>query len=127
MKSNTNLLRKELAAILSTALTSTTSGIYYLNFPKPATYPYAVFELSEVSTVDGRTSYTLEIDLVSQDIKVTNNMADTVQDTLDHDVLLTTKLFFHSYRSRRYAVVEEDKSIQRVHLQLDLYFYSKEE
>ncbi len=127
MKSNTNLLRKELASVLFSALTGTTDRIYYLNFPKPATYPYAVFELRELSSVDGRTSYTLEVDLVSQDIKVTNSMADAAQDALDHDAVLTDKLFFHAYRARRYAVVEEDKNIQRVHLQMDLYYYSKEE
>lgn len=127
MKSNTNLLRKELTSVLSAALEGVTSRIYYLNFPKPATYPYAVFELRELSSVDGRTSYTLEVDLVSQDIKVTNNMADAAQDALDHDAVLTSKLFFHAYRARRYAVVEEDKNIQRIHLQMDLYYYSKEE
>lgn len=127
MKINTNELRKEIAAVMASALTGVTNRIYYLNFPKPATYPYAVFELREVSSVDGRTSYTLEADLVSQDVKTTNSMADAVSDALDHGVVTTTKLFFHAYRSRRYAVVEEDKNIQRVHLQMDLFYYTKEE
>lgn len=127
MKTDTNKLRKEVKTALATALTGTTDRIYYLNFPKPATYPYAVFELREVQSVDGKTSCTLEVDVVSQSASTTVSMADAVTNALDHDTVMTTDLFFHSYRARRYAVVEEDKNIQRVHLQMDLFYYTKEE
>jgi len=127
MKTDTNKLRKEIKTALGTALTGTTDRIYYLNFPKPATYPYVVFELREVQSVDGKTSYTLEVDAVSQSANTTISMADAITNALDHDAVMTTDLFFHSYRARRYAVVEEDKNIQRVHLQMDLYYYTKEE
>lgn len=127
MKTDTNKLRKEVRTVLASALTGTTDRIYYLNFPKPATYPYVVFELREVQSVDGKTSYTLEVDAVSQSASTTVSMADAITNALDHDAVSTTDLFFHSYRARRYAVVEEDKSIQRVHLQMDLFYYTKEE
>ena len=127
MKTDTNKLRKEVRTVLSSALTGTTDRIYYLNGPKPATYPYVVFELREVQSVDGKTSYTLEVDAVSQSASTTVSMADAITNALDHDAVSTTDLFFHSYRARRYAVVEEDKSIQLVHLQMDLFYYTKEE
>lgn len=127
MKTNTNKLRKELKSILTNALTGVTDKIYYLDFPKPPAYPYVVFELREVLVVDGRTSYQLEIDVVSKDAQTTISMADKVGDTLDHDAVMTNDLFFHAYRMRRYAVVEEDKNIQRVHLQMDLFYYTKED
>lgn len=127
MKHDTNKLRKEVKSVLATALTGVTDRIYYLDFPKPATYPYAVFDLREVRESYGQTAYTLEVDLVSQSVYTTNSMADKVADTFDHDTVSTTDLFFHSYRSRRYAVVEEDKKIERVHLQMDLFYWTKEE
>ena len=122
-----NKLRKEIKTILATALTGVTDRIYYLNFPKPVTYPYVVFELREVRESYGQTAYTLDVDLVSQSVYTSNSMADKVADTFDHDAVSTNDLFFHSYRNRRYAVVEEDKKIERVHLQMDLYYWTKEE
>lgn len=127
MKTDTNKLRKEIRAEMVAALNGVTDRIYYLNFPKPATYPYVVFELREMLVADGRTSYTLEVDVVSKDNATTISMADKVADAIDHCAVMTNDLFFHSYRSRRYAVVEEDKNIQRVHLQMDLFYYTKEE
>ena len=50
-----------------------------------------------------------------------------MQDAFDHNVLSTDKILIHSYNTRKYAVVEEDKTVQRVRLQVDLYLYSKEE
>ena len=127
MRTDTNKLRKEVRDIMAAALTGVTDRIYYLNFPKPATYPYAVFELREVQSVDGRTNYTLEVDVVSQSASTTISMADALTNAFDHDAVNTEYLFFHSYRARRYSVLEEDKSIQRVHLQMDLFYYTKEE
>ena len=103
--------------------------IYHLNFPKPAAYPYIVYELREVSSVDGKTSYALELDCVDKDRDTKNivDIADSIQDALDHAVLNAEKVFFHCYRARRYSVTEDDKEIRRIHLQLDLYFYTKED
>lgn len=127
MKTDTNKLRKKLKEIMAGALTGVTDKVYYLNFPKPASYPYVVFELREMLVVDGRTSYQLEIDVVSKDSQTTISMADKLGDALDHDAVTTTDFFFHSYRARRYAIVEEDKNIQRVHMQMDLFYYTKED
>lgn len=127
MKTDTNKLRKEVRSVLAAALYGTTDRIYYLDFPKPATYPYAVYELREVRESYGQTAYTLEVDLVSRDAYTTITMADAVGNAFDHDTVSTNDLFFHSYRSRRYAVVEEDKTIERVHLQMDLFYWTKEE
>ena len=127
MKTNTNKLRKKLKEIMTGALTGVTDKVYYLNFPKPPSYPYVVFELREMIVVDGRTTYQLEVDIVSKDAATTISMADKLGDALDHDAVTTADLFFHSYRSRRYAIVEEDKNIQRVHMQMDLFYYTKED
>lgn len=128
MRSNTNELRKELAAVIKAAIPSG-ARLHHVNFPKPAVYPYAVYEVRDVSSLDGRTSSTLEIDCVdySDDAKSVNNMADAVQDALDHEPVNTSKVFFHCYSARRYAVNEEDKMIKRIHLQMDLYHYTKED
>lgn len=130
MKSNTDKLRKEIVSLISTTgSTALSSRVYYLNFPKPATYPYVVYDLRETQTLDGRTSFTLELDCVDHAAvpKTVNALADAIQDALDHCVVNTTDLFFHCYRSRRYPVTEDDKEIRRIHLQMELYYYTKEE
>lgn len=127
MKTDTNKLRKEVRAVLASALTGETDRIYYTDFPKPAAYPYVVFELNEVRESYGQTAFALEVDVVSTDVYKTVSLADKIGNAFDHDAVSTNDLFFHSYRSRRYAVVEEDKSIERVHLQMDLFYYTKEE
>lgn len=127
MKHDTNKLRKEVKSVLSSALTGETDRIYYLDFPKPAIYPYVVFDLREVRESYGQTAYTLEVDVVSRSEYTTISLADKIGDAFDHDTVSTSDLFFHSYRSRRYAVVEEDKAIERVHLQMDLFYWTKEE
>lgn len=123
MKSNTNKLRAEIVRLIAAEC----ENVYYLNFPKPAKYPYTVFELREIAVNDGQTSYSLEIDVVSNDTKEVINIADSIQDVFDHREAMTNDFFFHSYRARRYAMVEDDKNIQRIHLSMDLFFYSKEE
>ena len=127
MKHDTNKLRKEVKSVLASAITGETDRIYFLDFPKPATYPYVVFDLREVGESYGKTAYALEVDVVSRDEYKTVSLADKIGNAFDHDAVSTNDLFFHSYRSRRYPVVEEDKTIERVHLQMDLFYYTKEE
>jgi len=123
MKINYNDMRKEIASIIKTA---TSVNSYYLNRPATA-YPYIVFDLKEVACIDGQTTYNLEVDVFTKDIKTTNDHADSIEQAFDHYIGGDSKFFFHSYRARRYDVVEEDKTVKRVHIQMELYVYSKEE
>jgi len=124
MKSNTNEIRRQISSLIRDAADVQP---FYINRPSNVAYPYILYEYKEINSVDGQTSGTLEVDIVTKDKKTVNDMADQIQDAFDHNVVNTDKLMFHSYRARRYPVVEEDKSIQRIHLQMDMYVYSKEE
>lgn len=121
--SNTNELRKQIASILKRS----TPNVHYLNFPKPASYPYLVFELKELGTEDGQTKCSLEVNCVAKTQSQVNSLADSVQDSFDHIVVGNNKIFFHAYRNRRDAIVEEDKTIERIRVMIDLYYYSREE
>lgn len=122
MKSNTNELRKELTTLLKTV----TTNVYYRKISRP-TKPYIVFTVKELSTTAGRTSCQLEVNCVAKTPAAVNTMADSVQDIFDGEIDNGTKLMFYAFRGSRQIVEEEDKSIERIRLMIDLYVYSKEE
>ena len=123
MKSNTNELRKELTTLLKTV----TSNVYWRNVRNPQK-PYMMYSARELGTTDGRTNVQLEVNIVADTAASVNTLADSVQDLFDGKVDQTSsKVMFYSYRGTRQPVDEEDKSIERIRLMIDLYVYSKEE
>lgn len=122
MKTNSKELHKALTAIIKQRVAT----VYYENIPKPVTYPYAVFSLRLLGTASGQQRYQLDVDVASRDIQESEDLSDRIQDDLDYVAVSNEKLYFHTYRSTRYAVVEEDKGIERRHLTFELYFYSRE-
>lgn len=123
MKSNTNELRKELTALLKTV----TSNVFYRTIKNP-TKPYIVFVAKDLGTTDGRTSVQLEVNIVAETAAMVNTLADSVQDLFDGKVdQASQKVMFYAFRGTRQSIDEEDKSIERIRLMIDLYVYSKEE
>lgn len=122
MKSNTNELRKRIKSVLENYAKS-----YYQEAPSKHKYPYIVFELSEISTIIGKTVHKLEINCISTNNVEVENIADKVQDVLDEYNFSNDKISFYTYRGPRNTVYEEDKSIKRRRLVFELFFYSKEE
>lgn len=117
-----NEMRKQIASKLTPICANTN----YRDIPKPATYPYIVFDLNEVGDSYGQTRALLEINVVSKDRKDALNKADAIQKALDHVNVLTNKVFYHCYKQNRNFVDEEDKTLQRVRITFELFYYEKE-
>lgn len=123
MKSNTNALKEYIALLLKNAC----ENVYFeKSFEK--SYPYIVYELSETQSEAGRTQYKLELNCIDKGTATTvDEIADCVQDMFNEGSYQNEKVSFYSYRSQRQTVYEEDKSIRRRRLIVELYSYSKEE
>lgn len=123
MKHNENELRKALTALLGQMC----ANVHYKNFPKPAVYPYFVYDCRQVGSGEsGRINYQIDIDVISKSDKTTIDLSDAVMDMFDHCTYSTEKLFFHAYNSTAQPVVEDDKGIARLRIVVELFYYSKE-
>lgn len=122
MKSNTNELRKAVKSIIDEFITA-----HYLYASEPDKFPYATFEMRELQNVDGRTQINLEVNVFTKQATTAESVADSIQDAFDHANYDGTKIAFYSYRSQRLRIVEDDKTIHRIRLNIELYLYSKEE
>lgn len=123
MKSNTNELRKQLKTIFN----EISNNVSYEQAPTPLNYPYTIFELSEITSEDGKTLYKLEVNCIDRDnVNRVEQIADDIQDRLDHLSFINEKISFEVYRGQRNKVDEEDKRIKRRLLTFELHFYSKE-
>lgn len=104
-------LRVELQRLLKTL----TTNVYYEGNQDSAVYPRLVFELSEVSYDYGKTLYQLEINIIDYgtSTKIVENLADTVQSTLNKYYFINDEIQFAVYRGLRQKVEEDDKLIIR--------------
>lgn len=121
MKNNTNELRKA----LKTKIEASRSGlfVFYGNTVKPTTYPYVGFELKENFTQDSKTACTLFVRCVSKDEATTQDIADEVAAIFDHLTYNSEYFFFETFKAQRYEALEEDKSIKRIDLNIELNLY----
>lgn len=117
-----NEIRRQIVSRLSPICANTN----FRDIPKPPAYPYIVFNIDEVSDSYGQTRALLDVNVVSKDRKVSLSMADAVQAALDHVNVITEKVFYHCYKNNKNFVDEEDKTLQRVRITFELYYYNKE-
>lgn len=121
MKSNTNELRKAVKSIIDEFIPA-----YYLYASEPDKFPYATFETRELQNLDGRTQVRLEVNIFTKEATTAESVADSIQDAFDHASYENEKISFYSYRDQRLRIVEDDKTIHRIRLTIELYLYSKE-
>lgn len=116
-------LRKQIQSILKTIC----NNVYYENGIK--SYPYVVFEITELTYDAGKHSCQLEINVINKgtDTTIVEQIADDIQKLLDSIVYSTPNLQFRVFKGARKIVREEDKQIKRRRLLFELYYYMKGE
>jgi hypothetical protein len=114
-------LRVELQRLFKTL----TTNVYYEGNQDPAVYPRLVFENSEVSYSDGKTLYQLEVNIIDYgtSTRVVEDLADTVQSTLNNYYFINSEIQFVVYKGLRQKVEEDDKSIIRRRLLFEIHLH----
>lgn len=108
--SKTVELRKQLEIIFNT-ITNT----YFEEASSDASYPYLVYEINELVSNYGKTTLQLEVNILDygKASRVCEDLADTVQVTLDRYYFINDKIQFAIYKGNRNTIKEEDKKIIR--------------
>lgn len=117
-----------LRALIRTKLLGRVPAAHYGVAPASAEYPYAVFELKELSYGDGLSLQELEVHVLDYgtDTAPAEDMADGIQADLDHFQALTEDFEISIYKERRQPLYEDDKQIirRRLTFQVRLYWRS---
>jgi len=114
-------LRVELKKIFKTL----TTNVYYEGNQDPAVYPRLVFENSEVSSSDSKTLIQLEVNIFDYgtSTRVIEDLADTVQATLNKYYFINSEIQFVVYKGLRQKVEEDDKLIIRRRLLFEIQLH----
>ncbi len=114
-------LRVELQRLLKTL----TTNVYYEGNQNPAVYPRLVFELNEVSYDSGKTLFQLEVNIIDYgtSTRAVEDLADTVQSSLNKYYFINSEIQFSVYRGLRQKVEEDDKKIIRRRLLFEINLY----
>lgn len=121
MANKTYELRKALTATLKTVATN----VYYEQAPDNATYPYLVFDLTDIYHQDGKTLMELEVNVLDYGTNTASAelIADTLQETLHRADYINSFLQYRLYRGLRQKVEEEDKQLIRRRLTFELHLH----
>ena len=103
------------------------TGAYKDFAHKDATYPYAVFELDRIDSDSGDT-YVLEINVWDRHRSYSraDSVALALEKKLNGYVENNPHRAFRVYKGTMKHVLDEDKSIKRIQLQLTVTSYEKE-
>lgn len=114
-------LRVELQRLLKTL----TANVYYEGNQDPAVYPRLVFELNEVSYDSGKTLFQLEVNIIDYgtSTRTVEDLADTVQSTLNKYYFINSEIQFRAYKGLRQKVEEDDKLIIRRRLLFEIHLH----
>lgn len=109
--SKTQALKTELQRIFKTI----TANVYHEETRNKSTYPYLVYELSELTYSYGKTTLQLEVNVIGygEDSSEVENISDTVQTTLNRYFFINNEIEFTVYKGSRNTIKETDKSVIR--------------
>lgn len=121
--SKTTALRIEIQRILKTL----TNNVHYADRPDNLLYPCMVYELNELVSNYGKTTYQFEINILDYGTKTTvaETLADETQDKLHKYYFYDNNknIQFVIYKGARNIIREEDKKIIRRRLLFELQLY----
>lgn len=119
--SKTIALRTELQRMLKTLA----NNVYYEEAPDTHPYPYAVYELSELTHSDGQSLLQLEINVIGYgDATATiENLADNIQTALHKYYFINHEIQFSSHKNRRDTIKEDDKKVIRRRLLFEVHLH----
>ena len=109
--SKTQALKTELQRIFKTI----TANVYHEETRNKSTYPYLVYELSELTYSYGKTTMQLEVNVIGhgEDSSEVESIADTVQTTLNRYFFINSDIEFTVYKGSRNTIKEPDKQVIR--------------
>lgn len=122
--SRTNELRKLIKSQLKTLY----DEVYYLQANENAMYPHCVFLLESINTGDlSRSDFLLKIDLWDKSSSSYNieESADKVEDLLKTKNLPQTGILPTIFTESRKTVVDDDKKIKHIQLDLTIQLYER--
>ncbi len=119
--SKTWALRVELQKIFKVL----TNNVFYEGNQDFNIYPRLVYELSEVSYNSGKILYQLEVNIFEHgtSTKAVDDLADSLQNTLNKHYFINNEIQFAVYRGLRQKVEEKDKSIIRRRLLFEIHLH----
>ena len=119
--SKTVELRTELQRLLKTV----TTNVHYDIAPSATSFPYLVYEISELTSNYGKTLMELEINVFDygDDTNNVEIIADELQDKLHKNYFINDKIQFVVYRGLRGKVEENDKQIIRRRLTFEIQLH----
>lgn len=102
-----------------------TDKVYYEQADEGALYPHIVYVIREYGYEDERYTCDIVADVYDneRDTFALEALADSMQEALDHRVILTDEVMIHSYLSTRQPVTEAEKRIKHRRLTFALYYY----
>ena len=119
--SKTTELRKQLQIILKTVA----DRVHYEEAPSTESYPYVVYEVSELVYNYGLTTMQLEINVLDYGTSsgVVEQLADLIQDTLHKCYFINEIIQFSIYKGNKIIIKEEDKQIIRRRMNFEIQLH----
>lgn len=120
----TEVLRTAIQAKLKTLA----SNVYYTIASDTTATPYVVYELSELTYNDGKTTYQMEMNIqdYGKDTSTVEDLTDDIQRALNKWFYMDGYIEFMCYKGSRQRVEEEDKQIIRRRLLFEIQLHEKE-
>lgn len=123
MSNKTEALREA----ITTALEALCPRVYYAQALSSTERPYLVYTLEQIDQSDDRKTLELEVNVMDygQDTTTAEALADAVMSAFDRRYYIDDQIQFSSYPTRRQPVTEEDRSVIRRRLLIEIHFYER--
>lgn len=114
----------DLRIALQTELKNLCANCYFEeNSDKPFKYPYLVYEIEDIGS-----NYQLEINVFdySKSSKAVEDLTDLIESHFKNFIYRDANQVFRTFKNTRNTIKEDDKSIRRRRLLIDLYYNGRE-
>lgn len=118
----------EARKLIDAAMRTAGCSVYYGQAEEKAAFPYAIYSVDTISTIDCVEYCQLEVNVVDygRDTSTAENIADTIKHIFDHNTFDSDAVSFTVYFDRKNNVEAEDRKIVRRRLVFDFNLYRKE-
>lgn len=110
-------------------LKTLTTNVYYGIAPYTISYPYLVYEFTEISHTYGKTLMQMEVNVIGYgtDTASIDALADEIQNRFNKYYGINSYIEYSIYRGLRNMVQEEDKKVIRRRLTFEIHLNERKE
>lgn len=118
---------KALRTAVTAKLQESCPRVYYGQAASKTERPYIVYTLEQISQEDDLITLELEANVMDygQDTGPAEDLADAVMASFDRLYYLDNDIQFSTYPTRQQPVSEEDRSVIRRRLLIEIHFYER--